>query len=171
VALARQPEDRSEAVGELIESLSARLISFYYSFGNYDGLLISEAPEETAIASALVAAVSAGHINTIKTTTLLSAEDGIKVLRRAGEITYRDKELGSSWPRRLRRDEVSSPAPFAYATPLRFSRRSPVGSWVNKGGRVACRYTKILNRSLRTIRGRGVGPGQGGKACEAGPLL
>ena len=88
-ALDRQPEDRSETVGGLIESLCGRLISFYYSFGDYDGLLISEALDETAIASALVAAVSAGHIKTIKTTTLLSAEDGMEVLRRAGEITYR----------------------------------------------------------------------------------
>jgi uncharacterized protein with GYD domain len=72
-----------------IESLGGRLISFYYSFGDYDGLLISEAPDETSIASALVAAVSAGHIKTIKTSTLLSTEDGMEVLRRAGEITYR----------------------------------------------------------------------------------
>ncbi len=88
-ALARQPEDRSEAVGGLIEGLGGRLISFYYSFGDYDGVIISEAPDETAIAAALVAAVSAGHIKTIKTTTLLSAEEGMEVLRRAGEITYR----------------------------------------------------------------------------------
>ncbi len=85
-ALARQPEDRSEAVGGLIEGLGGRLISFYYSFGDYDGLIISETPDETAIAAALVAA---GHIKTIKTTTLLSAEEGMEVLRRAGEITYR----------------------------------------------------------------------------------
>ena len=69
--------------------MGGRLISFYYSFGDYDGLLISEALDETAIASALVAAVSAGHIKTIKTTTLRSAEDGMEVLRWAGEITYR----------------------------------------------------------------------------------
>jgi uncharacterized protein with GYD domain len=88
-ALARQPEDRSEAIGGLIEGLGGRLISFYYSFGDYDVVIISEAPDETAIASTLVAAVSAGHIKTIKTTTLLSAEEGMEVLRRAGEITYR----------------------------------------------------------------------------------
>ena len=88
-ALARQPEDRSEAVGGLIEGLGGRLISYYYSFGDYDGVIISEAPDETAIASALVAAVSAGHIKTIKTTTLLSAQEGMEMLRRAGEMTYR----------------------------------------------------------------------------------
>ncbi len=88
-ALARQPEDRSEAIRGLIEGLGGRLISFYYSFGDYDGVIISEAPDETAIATALVAAVSAGHIKTLKTSALLSAEEGMEMLRRAGEITYR----------------------------------------------------------------------------------
>ena len=88
-ALARQPEDRSEAIRGLIEGLGGRLISFYYSFGDYDGVIISEAPDETAIATALVAAVSAGHRKTLKTSALLSAEEGMKMLRRAGEITYR----------------------------------------------------------------------------------
>ncbi len=87
--LARQPEDRSEAIGGLIEGLGGRLISFYYSFGDYDVVIISEAPDETAIATALVAAVSAGHLKTLKTTTLLSAEEGMEMLRRAGELTYR----------------------------------------------------------------------------------
>jgi hypothetical protein len=47
----------------------------YYSLGDYDGVIrrghISEAPDETAIAVSLVAAVSADHLKTIKTTTLL----------------------------------------------------------------------------------------------------
>jgi uncharacterized protein with GYD domain len=88
-ALAQQPEDRSEAIGGLIESLGGRLISFYYSFGDYDGVIIAEAPDETTIASGLIAAVSAGHLKTLKTTTLISAEDGVEMLRRAGEMTYR----------------------------------------------------------------------------------
>ena len=88
-ALARQPEDRSEAIGGQLESLGGQLISFYYSFGDYDGVIIAEAPDETTIATALVAAVAAGHLKTLKTTTLLSAEDGMEVLRRAGEMTYR----------------------------------------------------------------------------------
>ena len=88
-ALAQQPEDRSEAIRGLIESLGGQLISFYYSFGDYDGVIITEAPDETTIATALVAAVSAGHVKALKTTTLLSAEDGMEMLRRAGELTYR----------------------------------------------------------------------------------
>ena len=43
-ALTHNPEDRGEAVGRLAESMGGRLFSFYYSFGEYDVLVIYEAP-------------------------------------------------------------------------------------------------------------------------------
>ncbi len=39
-ALARNPEDRSEAVRGLAQSMGGRLVSFHYSFGDYDGVLV-----------------------------------------------------------------------------------------------------------------------------------
>jgi uncharacterized protein with GYD domain len=39
-ALVDNPEDRSAPVRELTESMGGRLISWYLSFGDYDGLLI-----------------------------------------------------------------------------------------------------------------------------------
>lgn len=87
-ALARNPEDRSEAISRLAESVGGRLVSMYYSFGEYDGLLIIEAPDEKAVASAVLAAVSAGHLRTIKTTTLLSVEDTMEVLGKVGEMAF-----------------------------------------------------------------------------------
>ena len=88
-ALARNPEDRSEAVSRLAEAVGGRLISLYYSFGEYDGVIIIEAPDEKAAASAVLAAVAAGHLRTIKTTTLLSVEDTVASLRKVGELTFR----------------------------------------------------------------------------------
>ena len=88
-ALARSPEDRSEAVSQLVESVGGRLVSLYYSFGEYDGLIIIEAPDEKAAAAAVLTSVSVGHIRTIKTTTLLTVEDTLEALRKAGEITFR----------------------------------------------------------------------------------
>ncbi len=88
-ALARNPEDRSGAIRGLAESMGGSLVSFHYSFGEYDGVIIMEAPDEKTAATIILAAVSAGHIKTIKTTTLLSVEDTVEVLRRAGEVTYR----------------------------------------------------------------------------------
>ena len=70
-------EDRSEAVRRLLENMGGRLISFYNSIGEYDGLFIYEAPDEGTAAAAVLAAISPGHVKAIKTTTLLSVEDGM----------------------------------------------------------------------------------------------
>lgn len=39
--LIKNPEDRSAAVGKLIEQLGGKMVSFYYAFGDYDGLIIA----------------------------------------------------------------------------------------------------------------------------------
>src|SRR5919199_5773099 len=88
-ALARNPEDRSAALSELIENLGGRMLSLYYSFGEYDGVFIYEAPDESTAATAILAAISPGHVKTVKTTTLLTVEDTMEVLRKAGAMTYR----------------------------------------------------------------------------------
>ena len=88
-AMAQNPQDRSEALRGLAEGMGARLVSFHYSFGDHDIVTMVEADDEKAIAAILVAAVSAGHIKSIKTTPLLTTEDAMEVLRRAGEATYR----------------------------------------------------------------------------------
>jgi hypothetical protein len=41
------------------------------------------------IASKIPAATSSGHLSSVKTTVLLSAEQGVETMRKAGEATYR----------------------------------------------------------------------------------
>ena len=50
-ALAQNPEDRSEAVGELLESMGGQLVSLYFTFGEYDGFVVFEAPDANSAAS------------------------------------------------------------------------------------------------------------------------
>ena len=88
-ALTQNPEDRSEPISRLAEAMGGRLVSFYNSFGDYDGVIIFEAPDEGTAAATLMAAITPGHIKSIKTTVLLSAEQGVEAMRRAGEQTYR----------------------------------------------------------------------------------
>ena len=88
-ALARNPEDRSAAVSALAEALGGRMIAFYYSFGEYDGVIIGEYPDNNTAAVAALAGVSAGHLKAIKTVPLLSVEEATDVMRRAGEMAFR----------------------------------------------------------------------------------
>jgi uncharacterized protein with GYD domain len=61
-ALTRNPEDRSKALRRLLENMGGRLVSFYNSFGEYDGFFISEAPDEGTAAATVLAAISPGHV-------------------------------------------------------------------------------------------------------------
>jgi uncharacterized protein with GYD domain len=88
-ALTQNPENRGEAIGRLAESMGGRLLSFYNSFGEYDLVVIYEAPDESTAAAIVLAAVSTGHLSSVKTTVLLSAEEGMQAMRKAGEATYR----------------------------------------------------------------------------------
>jgi uncharacterized protein with GYD domain len=88
-ALAQNPEDRSEPIRGLAEAMGGRLIAFYNTFGEYDGVVIFEAPDEGTAAAVAIAAITPGHLKSIKTTLLLSAEQGVEAMRRAGEATFR----------------------------------------------------------------------------------
>ena len=87
--LTRNPEDRGEAFSRLAESMGGRLVSFYNSLGEYDLLVIYEAPDEGTAAAMVLAATAPGHLSKVKTTVLLSAEEGMEAMRKAGEARYR----------------------------------------------------------------------------------
>ena len=76
-ALAQNPEDGSQAVRTLVECMGGRLGSYYYSFGEYGGVEIYEAPDEATASAIPMVAVSAGHLKATKTTVLLSVEEGM----------------------------------------------------------------------------------------------
>ena len=86
--MVKNPQDRSEVVRPLIEKMGGKLLGFYYSFGEYDGLIITEAPNEKAVVASLMAAISAGHLKTVKTTVLFSNKDAMEAMKKAGEFAY-----------------------------------------------------------------------------------
>jgi uncharacterized protein with GYD domain len=65
--LVSTPEDREPAVRKLIEGAGGNLLSFYFTTGDSDFMVISEAKESESIIAALLAAVAAGTISDVKT--------------------------------------------------------------------------------------------------------
>jgi uncharacterized protein with GYD domain len=97
-ALLKHPEDRSRVLGEHLERMGGRLICFYYAFSEYDGIAIFEAPDETTAAAALLAVIAPGHDKAVKTTALLTVEQAMAGMRRAGQIKYRPPmEKDDNW--------------------------------------------------------------------------
>lgn len=88
-ALVKNPQNREEVLRALIEKLGGRMLSFYYSFGEYDGVAVSEMPDETSITAVVLAAISPGHVKAIKTTVLLTTQQTMEAMRKAGAQSYK----------------------------------------------------------------------------------
>ena len=78
------PRDVMDRVRPLAEQLGGRLESMFYTFGEYDILAIIELPGNVnAAAFSLTASASA---KAIKTTPLMTIEEGMEAMRTAGGI-------------------------------------------------------------------------------------
>ena len=58
------------------------------AFGEYDIVAIVEMPDNESMAAFVLAAVSGGHLSGSKTTPLMSVEDAVSAMGRAGEDAY-----------------------------------------------------------------------------------
>ena len=61
------PEDREPAVRKLVEGAGGKLVNFYFTTGESDFLLITEAGDAETIIAALLAAAAAGTISDLTT--------------------------------------------------------------------------------------------------------
>lgn len=87
-ALAKNPVDRRPAVRAVLEKVGGRLIDLYYHFGEYDGVVILEAPDDTAANAAVIAVTTPGHLKATRTTRLFTVEETMEAMRKAGGIPY-----------------------------------------------------------------------------------
>jgi len=86
--LSANPEDRREAARQYIESVGGKLHGFWYAFGEYDGYNIWEAPDNVAMAAVAIAISGGGALSKFETTTLVTVEETLDALRRAGSVRY-----------------------------------------------------------------------------------
>ncbi len=87
--LIANPEDRREAARSYIESVGGKLHGFWYGFGTHDGFNLWEAPDNVSMAAVALAIGGGGALRSLETTVLLSVEETIEALRKAGEVQYR----------------------------------------------------------------------------------
>jgi uncharacterized protein with GYD domain len=87
-ALIREPQDRAEAVRPAIEALGGKLVAAGYPFGEYDAIVLFEAPDDTSAAAFSLAIAAGGAARSAKTTRLLSGQEWIESLRKAQASQY-----------------------------------------------------------------------------------
>jgi len=79
----KQPEDRREVIGPLAEAIGGKLHGLWYAFGDHDGYVLAEAPDNTATAGTVLTLTGSGKFRSLSTTVLLTVEETLDALGRA----------------------------------------------------------------------------------------
>ena len=132
-ALVAAPEDREPAVRKLIEGAGGKLLSFYFTTGDTDFMVISEANEAESIIAAMLAAEASGTISNLTTARAWTGAEFKAVAEKAGKAA---SFLPSPWQRLSVKDSRLRPVANGRVT---FRRRpgpsaSPAGHR-RRGGR------------------------------------
>ena len=69
--------------------VGGQIISFDYCFGEFDFVGAFEFPDNTTMASLVMAVGSTGPVTNLRTTVLIPVGDGFAAVQRAKEMTYR----------------------------------------------------------------------------------
>jgi uncharacterized protein with GYD domain len=87
-ALLKDPHNRLEAVRPVVERLGGTIVSGWLMFGEYDLLVICEIPDNASAAALSMAISAGGATKAVKTTPLLTFEDGVQALAKAKAAEY-----------------------------------------------------------------------------------
>ena len=88
-ALLSHPQDRIEAVRPAVEKLGGKIKEAWFSFGDYDVVLITEMPDSVSAAAIAIAFAGGGACKSVQTTPLLSTQEAILAMKKASESGYR----------------------------------------------------------------------------------
>jgi uncharacterized protein with GYD domain len=106
-SLIEDPQDRIETVKKDFENMGAKIVVGGYPVGEYDVLVVYNAPDDTTAAALALAIAAGGATRSAKTTRLLTGEEWIESLRKAQRSWYqpiRRRMLNGRrrWPLRRR---------------------------------------------------------------------
>ena len=87
-ALVDEPQSRTEAVQPAVEQLGGTVHSTWLAFGEYDVISILELPDNVRAAAISMAISAGGVVKAIKTTPLMTWEEGVEAMREAAQAAY-----------------------------------------------------------------------------------
>ncbi len=88
-AMLKNPHDRAQAVEGAIQKLGGKMERFWFSFGEYDMIGIVEMPDSVAAAAFAMAIGAGGACVNVKTTPLISTQQGVEAMKKAATCGYK----------------------------------------------------------------------------------
>jgi uncharacterized protein with GYD domain len=91
-ALVKSPQSRLQALAPVVERLGGKIVNGWMQFGEYDVVLVCQLPESVSAAALSIAISAGGAVKDVRTTPLLTFEEGIESLRKAADAEYSPPE-------------------------------------------------------------------------------
>ena len=88
-SLIKNPHDRSEVVGKVVQKLGGRVERFWMSFGEHDIIGVVDLPTSVSAAAFAMAIAAGGACRNVKTTPLLNMQEGLEALKQAATSGYK----------------------------------------------------------------------------------
>ncbi len=82
------PQDRAAHIRKVVENLGGKMQGFWFCFGDYDVVTLMDMPNNEAAAAFALAIAGGGAVKSLKTTLLLSTQDGLAAMQKAGKSGY-----------------------------------------------------------------------------------
>ena len=75
------PQDRAASVRPAVEAFEGKLVGFYFSLGEYDGVAILDMPSKEAMTAFIMTVLREGALDEVKTTSLLTSEESVEAMK------------------------------------------------------------------------------------------
>jgi uncharacterized protein with GYD domain len=90
--MVKKPQDRIEMVTPAIRKLGGRLVEGYFAFGEYDVVAIINMPDNVTAAGFSMSVAAGGACKSVKTTPLMTRQEGVRAMRTAKKSSYTPPE-------------------------------------------------------------------------------
>ena len=83
----KNPQNRAETVGKAVcEAAGGKCIGAWYSFGEYDLVIVAEMPDAESMAAVALAVGAGGAVKSAATTVLMSGAQGVAAMKKAATV-------------------------------------------------------------------------------------
>ena len=79
-----KPQSRREEAEKVVGAAGGQLREMFFCFGDYDGVGFAEFPSNVDAAAASFAIGASGGISTLKTTVLITMDEAVRAMEKAG---------------------------------------------------------------------------------------
>ena len=87
--LIKKPINRLDVIRKAVEELGGTVEGLWFSFGEYDVVLILQMPDNVSVAALSLAVAAGGAIQKGKTTPLMTTDEGLAAMKKAGHSSYK----------------------------------------------------------------------------------